>query len=138
MGFDSEQVGQLRQIMRESLHEEPFREVLRQEVGKIVADAEERIVTRITTSVGEMIEDNILPQFDELREDIAEIKTDVSALKADVTELKQDVTGLKQDVAGLKSDVAVLQRDMTEVKYDVGSLKRDMTGMRSGRWQLAA
>lgn len=104
MQFDNEQVGQLRQAMRneidEALESERFRgvicEVLREEVPvivtpivtKIVADAEERIVTRITTSVGEMIEDNVLPQIQELREDIADIREDISEIRGDIAGLR--------------------------------------------------
>ena len=101
MRFDNEQIGQ-------------FREIVTEAVTKIVAEAEERIVKRITASVAEMIEDNILPQFQEIRDYL---------------------TGTKVE---LKHDIAVLQRDMTEVKYDIGSLKRDVTGFRVGRVQLAA
>ncbi len=70
MQFDNEQLGQLKQVMQEAIHEE-----VPGIVTKIVAEAEERIVKRITNSVAEMIEDNIVPQIQELRDDVTRLKT---------------------------------------------------------------
>lgn len=83
MQFDNEQVQQLKQVMQETIREEVPGIVMR-----IVADAEERIVTRITTSVGEMIEDNVLPQIQELREDIADIRKDLTEIRGDIAGLR--------------------------------------------------
>ncbi len=120
MRFDQEQMSQLRDMVRE-VSREVATEVATEIVVREIKASEARIITTIITSVGQMIEDNILPQFQEIRDDLAATKVE-----------------LKHDAAELKHDVAVLQRDMTEVKYDIGSLKRDVTGFRVARVQLAA
>lgn len=70
MRFDNEQMSQLKQVMQETIHEE-----VPGIVTKIVTEAEERIVQRITGSVAEMIEDNVVPQIQELRDDVARLRT---------------------------------------------------------------
>lgn len=99
-----------------------IREVVRDEV----TTSEKRVIKTIIEAVGQMIDDNILPQFDEIHVEIKEIKQDIGELKKDVNELKEDVSVLKQDVKILKQDVTVLKQDMTVVKQDVSEIKQDM------------
>lgn len=78
MRFDNEQMGQLKQVMQETIHAEVpgiVTPIVTKIVTEVVAEAEERIVQRITGSVAEMIEDNVVPQIQELRDDVARLRT---------------------------------------------------------------
>lgn len=125
MGFDQEQVQQLRNILREEV---PV--IVTPIVTKIVGEAEERIVQRITTSVGEMIEDNILPQFTEIREDIAGIKGDIVIMKGDITNMKEDITVMKGDIVEMKEDIA-------DIHNGQAGMRGEIAGLKSARWRLA-
>ena len=72
------------------------------------------------------IESLILPQFEEIRADIAELQEDVSGLKEDVSGLKKDVSGLKKDVSSLKKDVSSLKQDVSSLKEGQKQLREDL------------
>ena len=95
--FDQETLGQLREavkgevrtVVREEIQEQlqeirgelkAVREdiITREEVRSIVREevlaSEKRVIHTVVDMVGTMIDDNILPQFDEVRQDIASIK----------------------------------------------------------------
>ncbi|OGL63125.1 hypothetical protein A3C09_01350 [Candidatus Uhrbacteria bacterium RIFCSPHIGHO2_02_FULL_47_44] len=67
-----------------------IREVVRDEVTA----SEKRVTKTIIEAVGQMIDDNILPQFDEIHEEIGELKKDVKVLKQDVSEIKQEMRSM--------------------------------------------
>ena len=100
-----------------------IRDVITDVVPGIVHDVVQPMILasekRIIAAVGEVLDENILPQLDMIYDDIKEIKQDVSVLKQDVSVLKQDVSVLKQDVAELKED-------MTEVKQDIRGINAKM------------
>ncbi|MBI2588461.1 hypothetical protein HYW31_01970 [Candidatus Berkelbacteria bacterium] len=52
--------------------------------------------------VGEALEDVVLPQLQEIRDNVSIVKEDVKYLKEDVKDLKEDVKDLKEDVTDLK------------------------------------
>ena len=52
------------------------------------------IVGQVVLEVGEFITDRVLPQIDELADDLAEVKKDLSEVKNDLTEVKRTVTTL--------------------------------------------
>lgn len=103
-----------------------IREVVHEVVSPIVLASEKRVTKTIIEAVGEMINDNIVPQLDCIYEDVGELKKDVKVLKQDVSVLKQDVTVLKKDVTFLKEDVSQLKQDMTEVKQEVRTINAKM------------
>lgn len=70
----------------------------------------------IRTEIGNALEQVVLPEFAEIKNDIAILKTDVAQLKTDVAELKTDVALLKRDMIDVKEDIA-------ELKTDVGVIK---------------
>ncbi len=98
-------------------------------VSDVVVASEKRVINTIIEAVGEMIDQNILPQFDEIHEEIGGIKQDIKELKQDVSVLKQDVSVLKQDVSCLKEDVSILKQDVIVLKNDVQEIKQDMRSM---------
>ncbi len=58
------------------------------EIRNIVETSEKRVAETITktiiTAVGEMIDQNILPQFDELHEEIFGVKKEISEIKQEL------------------------------------------------------
>ena len=76
-----------------------IREVVRDEVTA----SEKRVTKTIIEAVGQMIDDNILPQFDEIHVEIGELKKDVGILKQDVKVLKQDVSEIKQEMRSMNA-----------------------------------
>ena len=91
-----------------------------------VTTSEKRVIKTIVEAVGEMIDQNILPQLDDMYGEIKEIKQDVQVLKQDVQVLKQDVHVLKQDVQVLKQDVHILKQETSEMKQDIRSINAKM------------
>lgn len=77
MRFDNEQIEQLRGVMTEVATE-----VAANVVVKEIQASEKRVISVITTSVAEMIEDNILPQLSELRDDVEGLHREVAGLKS--------------------------------------------------------
>lgn len=75
-----------------------IREVIHDVVSPIVLASEKRVIKTVIDAVGEMINDNIVPQLDCIYEDIGELKKDVKVLKEDVSVLKQDVMEVKQEI----------------------------------------
>ena len=80
--FDKEEMGQIRDLLREEmrsevpliLKEELKDMVRRDELEGMFIASERRIVDEMIGIVGDMIDDNISPQIQELRSDIASIK----------------------------------------------------------------
>lgn len=71
------------------------------QIREVVETSEKRVIEKITKTiilaVGEMIDQNILPQFDELHEKFDGLAKDVDILKQDVSVLKQDVSEIKYE-----------------------------------------
>lgn len=67
-----------------------IREVVRDEV----TTSEKRVIKTIIEAVGQMIDDNILPQFDEIHEEIKEIKQDIVEIKEDIVEINQEMRSM--------------------------------------------
>ncbi len=61
---------------------------IREVVSEVVEASEKRVTENVTktiiVTVGEMIDHNILPQFDELHEKFAEVKQEIRTLNAKV------------------------------------------------------
>ncbi|MCX6714559.1 MAG: hypothetical protein NTX72_01965 [Candidatus Uhrbacteria bacterium] len=55
---------------------------IREVVSDVVEASEKRVTKTIILAVGEMIDQNILPQFDELHEEIKEIKQEMRGMNA--------------------------------------------------------
>ncbi len=87
-------------------------EQIREVVTDVVVASEKRVITTIIEAVGEMINDNIVPQLDAIYRDIGELKTDVHMLKEDVFVLKQDVSVLKKDVSEIKQEICTVNAKM--------------------------
>ncbi|OGL99649.1 hypothetical protein A2318_01580 [Candidatus Uhrbacteria bacterium RIFOXYB2_FULL_45_11] len=103
-----------------------IREVVSDVVNPAILASEKRVIKTIIEAVGQMVDDNILPQFDEIHEEIKEIKQDIVEIKKDVGTLKEDVNVLKQDVSILKKDVGVLQQDVSDIKQEMRSVNAKM------------
>jgi hypothetical protein len=77
--FDQETLGQIQEGLRGVIHQE-IQEQLQEIRGELkavredIAASEQRVIHTIVDVVGTMIDDNILPQFDELHQDISSIK----------------------------------------------------------------
>lgn len=56
-----------------------------------VVTSEKRVIKTIIEAVGEMINDNIVPQLDCIYQDVGELKKDVKILKQDMIEVKQEI-----------------------------------------------
>lgn len=67
-----------------------IREVVRDEV----TTSEKRVIKTIIEAVGQMVDDNILPQFDEIHGEIKEIKQDIVEIKEDILEIKQEMRSM--------------------------------------------
>lgn len=52
------------------------------EIRNIVETSEKRVIKTIVVAVGEMIDQNILPQFDELHEEVRGIKQEMRTMNA--------------------------------------------------------
>lgn len=65
------------------------------QIRDIVVDSEKRMTKNITKTiieaVGEMIDHNILPQFDELHEEIGVIKKDIKEIKQEMRSINAKV-----------------------------------------------
>ena len=58
---------------------------------------------KIGQEVGKVIEQNVNPQFDEIRSDMDEMKTDINGMKTDMNGMKTDMNGMKADINGIKA-----------------------------------
>lgn len=66
---------------------------------------EEKDIKKIGEEMGKVIEQNITPVLDEMKDDINDLKLDVGTLKSDVTTMKSDVDTLKSDVGTIKAEM---------------------------------
>ncbi|HUT21788.1 MAG TPA: hypothetical protein VMX18_00065 [Candidatus Bipolaricaulota bacterium] len=91
-----------------------------QKIGEKIDERLDQGFGRFRHEIVEVIEQNINPQFDELRAGVSDLKSDVSELKSDVSELKSDVNNIKAQMvtkdylddklADLRGDYVVLMR----------------------------
>lgn len=72
--LNKEEMGQFREEMKSLLREEMKDFVRRDELQSMFVASERRIVDHMVDIVGEMVDDNITPQMQELRNDVASIK----------------------------------------------------------------
>ncbi|MCR4311752.1 MAG: hypothetical protein NUV56_00545 [Candidatus Uhrbacteria bacterium] len=75
--LDKEEVGQIREllgVLREEIREEMKDVVRRDELEGMFIASERRIVDEMVGIVGDIVDDNITPQIQELRNDITSIK----------------------------------------------------------------
>ncbi len=98
-----------------------IREVVRDEV----VTSEKRVIKTIIEAVGEMIDQNILPQFNEIHEEIKELKQDVHILKQDVSVLKQDVQEIKHEMRSMNAKMVTkggLEDRLTDFRLTLSSV----------------
>lgn len=82
--------------------------------------------------VGEALEDVVLPQMQEIRDDIQIIKEDIVVIKEDVSVLKEDVSTLKEDVQDLKNTT-----NRIEMRQNAEIIRSDQHGQRIERLEKA-
>jgi len=55
-----------------------------QKIGKLIKDSEERIVENVIVQVGELLETNLLPDTQGIKDDIQGVKGDIQGMKSDI------------------------------------------------------
>ncbi|MBI4029925.1 hypothetical protein HY373_01970 [Candidatus Berkelbacteria bacterium] len=81
--------------------------------------------------VGEALEDVVLPQLQEIRDNVSIVKEDVKYLKEDVKDLKEDVTDLKLTTYRIetKLNAEILRLDEHSIEMD--NLKQKVSRLES-------
>lgn len=77
-------------------------------------------ISKIKIVMGEVLEEVVLPQLQEIREDVAVLKEDVSVLKEDVAVLKEDFQHMdtRMDRMERKQDAEIERYDRLSVNSE--------------------
>ncbi len=77
---------------------------------------ETKIAKIMVKVVGNALEQIVLPEIQDLKDDVFGLKEDMKIVKEDVSGLKKDMKIVKEDVGVLKEDVSVLREDVSDLQ----------------------